>query len=276
VVRVTDYRVRVSRSGRRTRTFRSETDANAVAVSSDGRTVAVGGWDSGHVRLFDISLRRPLGRPVRRDRNIIDAVAFAPDTSLVASGGADGKVSLWKLAGSGRARHLVRGDEPVLDGRGYVTALAFSPDGKLLAAGNREGQVRLWRAGSWKRLRATFHASGGGITRVAFAPDSRTLAAAEDDGVVHLWDVASAQPLGQPLTERGRGPASVAFERDGRVVTAGPDGITFWRPAIWSNDWTAVANRLCAVVSRNLTREEWSEFLGDRKYHRTCERWPAA
>ena len=78
------------------------------------------------------------------------------------------------------------------------------------------------------------------------------------------------------LEEQGRGPANVAFAADGRVVTAGADGITLWNKLIWSRDRKKLAERLCSLVSRNLTRDEWAQFLGTRAYHRTCPGWPAA
>ena len=67
----------------------------------------------------------------------VSGIAFSPDSSLLATAGADGALRLWQ-AEDGRLLRTFRGHE------GGLTDVAFSPDGDLLASSGFDGTVRLW------------------------------------------------------------------------------------------------------------------------------------
>jgi WD40 repeat protein len=67
----------------------------------------------------------------------IGALAFSPDSSLLASGATDHGIKIWdpyqrRVLSENRAH------------RGRVHDLAFSPDGTQLVSGSADHQVRLW------------------------------------------------------------------------------------------------------------------------------------
>ena len=115
---------------------------------------------------------------------------------------------------------------------------------------------------------------------VAYSPDGRTLAATTVGfSRSRLWDAATGTAIGQQLVDgktpftnatfflerfQGRRPA---FSPDGRsVVVPSFDGIT----AVWDLDpdhWLAAA---CQLVGRNLTAEEWDQYMGRLPYRQTC------
>jgi WD40 repeat protein len=60
---------------------------SALAISPDGRTLAVGG-EAGSLQLWDVATQQPLGRPLTTPGEPIDTVAFGADSGTVYAGSA--------------------------------------------------------------------------------------------------------------------------------------------------------------------------------------------
>ena len=63
--------------------------------SPDGQTLAVGDWD--RIELYDVQTRELLGELVPVQVHI-ECLAWSPDGNLIAAGGPQGTVSVWKVA----------------------------------------------------------------------------------------------------------------------------------------------------------------------------------
>jgi hypothetical protein len=80
-------------------------------------------------------------------------------------------------------------------------------------------------------------------------------------------------PLPEPLAAAAAGPfvgraAELAWLEGLSLISAGGNGLVVWdlRPS-------TLVDKACTVAGRNLTRDEWRQFVGG-EYRRTCPQWP--
>lgn len=242
----------------------------SVAVSPDSRTVVTGAGD-GSLQFWSIVRRpngqlRPLGSPLVGHRYGVRSVAFSPDGKLVASAGGDGAIRLWDVA------HRTSLGPPLRGPSGGISSVAFSPDGRMLASAGDDSTIRLWDVTRRMQLRPLLMGHVDAVRTLAFSPDGLILASGGSDNTVRLWDVATGQPLGPPLAGFADTVTGVAFSPDGRTLVAGS-----WDGTIhaWDVDLGGWPRRACRIANRNLTRQEWRQYLGNTPYRKTCPGLPA-
>ncbi len=119
---------------------------HAIVFSSDGKYLA-GGNDDTTARIWDAKTGKDI-HVLKRHWGNVNAVAFSPDSKILATGG-DFSINFWDTATGQNIGTITpkkrdpKHDLPVGGGT-FVYSLAFSPDGSLLAVGSLDGIVDLW------------------------------------------------------------------------------------------------------------------------------------
>jgi WD40 repeat protein len=198
-----------------------------IAFSHDGKTV-IGGNLRGGIDLRDVETGRLKGQLRGRHQGRVTAVAVSPRGDLLASGGADHAIHLWRLADNTPLTPPMR---PVVAPGLRPTQVAAEPDNPIIAVGaaagdrtlatsHRDGSLWLRDAAGKKRLQL---GSDLGQARPVVAPDGSVVVAVGREARVRLWDARTARESGQLSGHRG-GTLAAAFSTDGkRLVTGGRD-----------------------------------------------------
>ncbi len=211
--------------------IRGHTDAiTALAVSADGHRVATASRD-GSIRVWSLDDGKELASVPTDGKSQVNAIAFSPDGTLLATGNVDLQVRLLDVA-TGAVKRVTAFPDAVFevgfrpDGRELAVAGAsgqtlvltvadgtwakselpgrsarYSADGKLLVLGSRGGGLAVADPVSHQVKKNI--ATGSHLPLVAVSADGSLIAswnAKERD--VHLWQVKTAKKVGWPCLRR--------------------------------------------------------------------------
>ena len=202
--------------------WRADGDSGPVAFSPDGSLALTTGLreESG----FTLILRRPADgaeiRTLGRSNTGIWSAVFSPDASRLASGGYDRILHLWDVA---TGREVASHSHP-----NSVGAIAFDPAGRVLLTGDWSGNAVLRNASTGIETGRLSNTSTR-LLWLGFLRERPWIVAADTEGAAFLWDpVGRSEPA---RLERHLGPVlSAAVSRDGtRVLTGGND----WTASLW-------------------------------------------
>ncbi len=137
-----------------------------------------------------------------------------------------------------------------------VNTVAFSPDGKYVISGGSDGTARVWETQTGNFIALMTHDNS--VNTVAFSPDGKYVLSGSDDGTARVWETQTGNFIA--LMTHDNSVNAVAFSPDGKYVLSGSDDGTA-RVWVWQTE-DLIANA-CSRVTRNLTRAEWEQYIGD-------------
>jgi WD40 repeat protein len=182
-----------------------------MAISPDSAMVLTGSGNK--AELWSIHDCHLVGPPLPHQG--VSAVAFSPDSTIIATGGEDQTVMLWSApTGSPLGKPLIH--------QYPVTQVAFSPDGKSLLTAvsvrsrNDLGEARLWDARTGESLIGPLQHTGN-ISAIGFSPNGQTLLTASRDKTVQLWDACTGLPRGIAFSH-SQEVSAARFSHDGKYV----------------------------------------------------------
>jgi WD40 repeat protein len=263
-----------------------------MAISPDGKTLACNGGNNVIV-LLDRATHKRIGVPIQPHTGGVSAAAFSPDGRTLATIGFNNQIQLWNVATQQPVGALFTGEKlSWYEGLPSEYHLVFSQDGKTLASHTGGSTITLWDVATHEQRPIRVKQSSE-VTSVAFSLPfgnwgNEILASGSDEGAVSLWNTHTQEQLSSPLKAPRQPVTSLAFGWQGKLASGSENGtIILWEvpgiaqpPADYldeineSTSLDVLQNKACRIANRNLTPNEWKEYLRDKPYHKTCPNLP--
>jgi DNA-binding SARP family transcriptional activator/WD40 repeat protein len=255
---------------------RDDVPTSFLAISPDGRYLATSGFvpdlrdpnpdadaDATRLTVWDLRTEQPVLKdnfPGQFDGSGNSpkpvAVAFSPDSKLLAAGFIQSPVVVYDVARRIRQVTIPR----------QTSSLAFSPDGKEIYVQDYDGAVTGFDPRTGRSL-DTIAAPTRGDSDLLFTSDRRWLVGSDNTGL-YVWDARSGRPIASRLSVPSNDTAHALWlatnNADEMFVATRTSLIAVdMDPSSWES-------QACAMAGRTLTQAEWSQFLPGRAYAPAC------
>ena len=194
-----EVQVRPVTGGKPLWTHRLPDGTAGVYFSPDGREVAALGCCTTLSTVASWNARTGRELFAQRLANHATAIAYSPDSHLLAVGTEDGEVLFWD------ARRNVTASSPLHVSTGNVSQISFSPDGTTMVVSSHDGSTTLWDLRSRTQIGGSFPERPNVITSPVFEPNGQLLMeyladAAQWPTDVGSWERFACQVAGRDLT----------------------------------------------------------------------------
>jgi WD40 repeat protein len=214
ISRVTLWDLRAADPAKAARAFPGhEVDVLTVAIDPHARWAASSSADP-LVMLWNLEAGGE-GTRLRRHQEPVDALAFSPDGTRLATGSRDQTIRLWDLSSPDPDR-----DSITLTGHAQrIGTLAFTPDGQWLLSASYDGIVRAWDIRNTDEqaiIDSALDLAGHGqlISDLAVASDGRFVVTASYDDSARLWPLDPRDLIGLGCAKVGRSLTEGEWKQD--------------------------------------------------------------
>jgi WD40 repeat protein len=192
-----------------------------VSFSPDDRLLAAVVYSDQMVEIWRIANSQLVrSRSIPQGTNPL-SVSFSPNSQMIATGGEDGKVKLWRVSDAKLLKSFPHND--------LVYDVAFHSQ-EMLVSGGKNKEVKFWRIADGKEVKRFVY--GDAIYSIAFNPDRQLIVAAGQAGTIKIWRITDGQmiaslPNGNPVN-------SISFSSDNSTIVSSDENlIRLWH--IFSN-----------------------------------------
>lgn len=276
-----------------------------LAVSPDANWLACGSNNS-IIRLIPLK-GNSVGYEMNGHKGKLKSLIFSYDGKFLYSASLDGKVLKWDLAArtstnvsdgtiqitsidiSSNGNYLagISSDGSVLvwnpdlksenfkietSGKN-IKVIRFNTDSNILAIGDVNGTVELWDISQKKKI-SEVKAHNAQVNDIQFNTTLKQMATAGNDKTLKIFNISNPADLTEPpitFTDNEGFVLVMKFSPDGQVIVSaayqGNQDLVS-RPT----NVGYMVNEMCNIVSRNMSLEEWSIYVGkDIPWEKTCQ-----
>ena len=154
------------------------------------------------------------------------AIAFSANGKILATGGYDGVIRLWRVADGQQILAIRRkaSAEPIAAHQAWIHTLAFSPisadtpyKNGILASGGADFLARCWNVDNGEPIQ-TFTGHTSLVFSVNFSRDATTLTTVSSDRSLKRWNIADGRCLQTIVGKDKQLTPTVAYSSDGKTI----------------------------------------------------------
>ncbi|KAI0312544.1 WD40-repeat-containing domain protein [Amylostereum chailletii] len=200
------------------------TQVRALALSSDGKRVAVASPGDATVRIFNVDTGILVIAPHASEYER-QALAVAFSGKRVVAGFDNGNIRVWD---SETGAQLGETFQAHTNG---IRGLSMSPDGSQLVSGSDDSTIRIIDLTTMKLAIDIFKGHTDCVRSVAWTADGRFIISGSDDRTVCVWDKAAGVTVGNPMVGHSDCVRTVIADGSSRYIASGGDDNAIY---LWS------------------------------------------
>lgn len=222
--------------------------------------------DGATARLWDLTKSTPqeVARFSGHSDNIT-VLALSLDNKWLVTGSDDTTARFWDLTDPVKKPVILKGHS------NPINVVAISPDQHWLATGGQDAIVQLWDLTNLAKPSFVLASHEDQILSMAFTPDSQQLFTGSSDTTIRQWNLND--PTQPPIIFTGHSGEVIAItvSPKGQWLYSGSTDGTVRR---WRLRTDEMVKQACEIAGRNLSFEEWKQFLAGDEYRLTCSNLP--